>query len=53
MNDEGRMNSWFVGYAGRDIDHPEIVISVVVEDYSENGITGASVARNVFDEFFN
>ena len=53
LDDEGRMNSWFVGYAGRDIDHPEIVISVVVEDYSENGITGASVARNVFDDFFN
>ncbi len=53
VDDEGRMNSWFVGYAGRDIDHPEIVISVVVEDYSENGITGASVARNVFDDFFN
>ncbi|MBQ8949730.1 MAG: penicillin-binding protein 2 [Eubacterium sp.] len=53
VDDEGRMNSWFVGYAGKDIDKPEIVISVVVEDYSENGITGTSVARNVFDEFFD
>ena len=53
VNDEGRSNSWYVGFAGEDIDKPEIVVSVVVEDYSENGISGTSVARNIFDEFFN
>ena len=53
VDDNGRMNSWFVGYCGSDEDEADIVISVVVEDYSSNNISAASVARAVFDEFYD
>ena len=52
VNDEGKTNSWFVGYAGSKEDSADLVISVVVEDYSSNGVSATSVARAVFDEFY-
>lgn len=53
VDDEGRTNSWFVGYAGSKEDGADIVVSIVVEDYSENGISATSVAREIFDEFYD
>ena len=53
VDDNGRMNSWFVGYCGPEEGDADIVISVVVEDYSSNNISATSVARAVFDEFYD
>ena len=53
VDDDGRTNSWFVGYAGSKEDSADIVVSIVVEDYSENEISATSVAREIFDEFYD
>lgn len=49
-DNEGNCNSWFVGYAGNET--PEIVISVIVEDYNTWGVSGTYVAGCVFDAWY-
>ncbi len=49
-DNEGNCNSWFIGFAGNS--SPEVVISVVVEDYSTYGISGTYVASCVFDTWY-
>ncbi len=43
-------HAWFVGYA--DLEDPEIVVSVVVEEGSSGGSTAAPIAKAVFDAYF-
>lgn len=49
-DDEGNCNSWFVGFSNPD--NPDIVISVVVEDYNSNGVSGTWVAKQIFDAYY-
>lgn len=49
-DDEGHSNSWFVGFSNPD--NPDIVVVVVVEKYSYNGVTAASVAKQVLDAYY-
>lgn len=49
-DNEGNCNSWFVGFSNPD--NPDLVVSVVVEDYTSNGVSGASVAKKVFDAYY-
>lgn len=49
-DNEGNCNSWFVGFSNPD--NPDLVISVVVEDYTSNGVSGAYVAKQVFDAYY-
>lgn len=46
---EKNCNSWFIGF--NYPDNPEIVVSVVVEDSNKNGLTGANVAKQIFDVY--
>ena len=49
-DNNGNCNSWFVGFSNPD--NPDLVVCVIMEDYSKYGITGASVAKAVFDAFY-
>ena len=44
-------HSWFVGFS--NVDNPELAISVCVEDADTATITGVSVAKQVFDSYYN
>lgn len=48
---KGNCNSWFVGFTNPD--SPDIVVSVVVEDYNTYGVSATTVARKVFDAYYN
>lgn len=50
-DNNGNTNSWFVGFS--NVEDPDVVVSVIVEDYTTNGISGASVAGQVFDAYYN
>lgn len=43
-------HAWFVGYA--PVDHPEIVISVVVESVGTGGEYAVPIAKKIFDKYF-
>ncbi len=47
----GNCNSWFVGYT--NIEKPDIVVSVIVEDYNINALSGTCVASQVMDAYYN
>ena len=50
-DNEGNCNSWFVGFS--DPDDPDIVVCAIVEESNVNGVTGAWVARQVFDAYYH
>ena len=50
-DDEGNCNSWFVGFSNPD--NPDIVVSVIVEDYNTYGVSGTSIAAQIFDAYYN
>lgn len=49
-DNEGNCNSWFMGFSNPD--NPDIVVSIVVEDYNSNGVSATSVARKIFDTYY-
>lgn len=49
-DDDGNCNSWFIGFSNPD--NPDIVISVVVEDYQTYGVSGGWVAKQIFDAYY-
>ena len=49
-DDEGNCNSWFIGFSNPD--NPDIVVCVIVEDYQIYGVSGAWVARQIFDAYY-
>ena len=49
-DNNGNCNSWFVGFSSKD--KPDIVVSVVVEDYTSNQISGTSVASRIMDAYY-
>lgn len=49
-DNNGNCNSWFVGFTGGN--DPDIVVSVIVEDYTTNQISGTSVASQIMDKYY-
>ena len=49
--DGNTVHSWFVGFS--NVDNPELAIGVCVEDADTATITGVSVAKQVFDSYYN
>ena len=49
-DNEGNCNSWFIGFSNPD--DPDIAVSVIVEDYTSNQMTGAYVAKCIFDAYY-
>ena len=51
FDNEGNCNSWFVGFS--DPDDPDIVVCAITEQSNVTGVTGAWVARQVFDAYYS
>ena len=49
-DNEGSCNSWFAGFSNPE--HPDLVVSVIVEDSDENGINATGIARQLFDTYY-
>lgn len=49
--DKSQYNSWFVGFS--NVENPDIVVSVVVENAETSGVTGISVAKKIFNAYYN
>lgn len=47
---DGNVNTWFVGFA--NADNPEVVVSVITEDYNKTGVKAVAVARTVIDAYY-
>ena len=50
-DNSGNCNSWFVGFT--NVDDPDIVVSVIVEDYTSNQLSGSYVASCIMDAYYN
>jgi len=48
----GLPHAWFVAYAGKTADDPEIAISVIVEKSNEGSFIAAPIARRVVELYF-
>lgn len=48
--DKEKYHSWFVGFS--NVENPELVVSVVVENSDESGVTGISVAKKIFNAYY-
>jgi peptidoglycan glycosyltransferase len=44
-------HAWFIGFA--PVEHPKVVISVIVEEGGSGGQTAAPIARTLFDLYFS
>ena len=51
FDNEGNCNSWFVGFSNPD--NPDIVVCAIAEQSNVTGVTGAWVAKQVFDAYYN
>ena len=49
--DKSQYHSWFVGFS--NVDNPDIVVSVIVENSEKSGVTGISVAKKIFNAYYN
>lgn len=43
--------SWFVGFS--NVEVPDIVVSVIVEESDVNGVKASAVARSIFDRYYS
>jgi peptidoglycan glycosyltransferase len=43
--------SWFVGFS--NVDNPDVVVSIVVEESDVNGVKASAVARSIFDAYYS
>lgn len=48
--DKQLVHSWFVGFS--NVENPDIVVSVVVENADTASITGTSVAKQIFNAYY-
>lgn len=49
--DKEVVHSWFMGFS--NVENPELVVSVVVENADTSSVTGVSVAKQIFNEYYN
>ena len=49
-NESGASHSWFVGYS--NVDNPDIVVSVIVEDGGTGSEAAVPIAADVFDAYY-
>lgn len=43
--------SWFVGFS--NMDAPDVVVSIIVEESDVNGVKASAVARSIFDKYYS
>lgn len=49
-NSEGESHSWFVGFS--NVDNPDLVVCVVIEEADISGVKAVNVAKQVFDAYY-
>lgn len=50
FNENKDSHSWFVGFS--NVDHPDIVVCVIVENASSTGTSATAIARELFDCYY-
>ncbi|MGL6199897.1 MAG: peptidoglycan D,D-transpeptidase FtsI family protein [Lachnospiraceae bacterium] len=50
-SDKSKHHSWFIGFT--NVDNPDLVISVVIENADQTGTSATYVAGEVFDAYYN
>lgn len=48
--DKQKVHSWFVGFS--NVENPELVVSVVIEEADTSNITGVGVAKQIFNAYY-
>ena len=51
FNENMDSHSWFVGFS--NVDDPDIVVCVIVENASSTGASAKYIARQLFDTYYN
>ncbi len=51
FNEANDSHSWFVGFS--NINHPDLVVCVIIENASNTGASATSVARKIFDAYYD
>lgn len=51
VDGEGHLNSWYVGFS--NVDNPDLVVCVLVENYDAYQVSGSYIASQVFDTYYN
>lgn len=49
--DKNTVHSWFMGFS--NVDNPDIVVSVVIENADTSSVTGTGVAKQIFNAYYN
>lgn len=49
-NENHDSHSWFVGFS--NVEHPDIVVCVIVENASSTGASATAIAREIFDCYY-
>lgn len=49
-NSEGESHSWFVGFS--NVENPDIVVCVVIEEADVSGVRAVNVAKQIFDAYY-
>lgn len=49
-NAEGEAHSWFVGFS--NVENPDIVVCVVIEEADISGVRAVNVAKQIFDAYY-
>lgn len=49
-NAEGESHSWFVGFS--NVENPDIVVCVVIEEADISGVKAVNVAKQIFDAYY-
>lgn len=49
-NAEGESHSWFVGFS--NVENPDIVVCVVIEEADVSGVRAVNVAKQIFDAYY-
>lgn len=50
-SDKKKAHSWFTGFS--NVENPELVVSVVVESADNSGMSAVSVAKQIFNTYYN
>lgn len=51
FNENKDSHSWFVGFS--NVDNPDLVVCVIVENASTTGASASSIARTIFDAYYS
>lgn len=51
FNSKGQSHSWFVGFS--NVENPDIVVSVVIEDADSSGVRAVQVAHQIFEAYYH